>query len=81
MTKAVITACGDSAAICLPESILSALNLKVGDSLKIEVDNRRIIFTPYKQLVSHLDRLMSGVTEVNIHQHIDFGPAVGKEKI
>lgn len=81
MTKAVITACGDSAAIYLPESILSALNLKVGDSLDIVVDGGKIILTPFQQNFSQLDRLMNDVNEGNVHQRIDFGSALGKEKI
>ncbi|MBT0720974.1 AbrB/MazE/SpoVT family DNA-binding domain-containing protein [Rosenbergiella collisarenosi] len=78
MTKTTITACGDCATLCLSESILSALNLRVGDSLEIEVDNGRIVLTPNKEPVSPLDRLMHGVTEDNIHRHIDFGPVAGK---
>jgi len=78
MTKTIVKTCGDSAAICLPESTLSALNLRVGDSLDIVVDGGKIILTPFQQKNSQLNRLMNDVNEDNVHQRIDFGSAVGK---
>lgn len=66
---------GNSAAIRLPANIVEASCLQLDQPVEIQEEGGRII-------ISHaltLEALVSGITDDNRHDEIDFGRPVGKE--
>ena len=72
---------GNSASVRIPSLILDSLNLKLNDPLDIKEENGRIIIEAVKVNEFKLDDLLSGVTQENLHERVEFGLPVGKELI
>ena len=69
---------GTSLAVRIPKSIVEAAELRPGDELEIELQDRTIVI----QAAAHkptLQQLVDGITPENCHPATDWGPAVGKE--
>ncbi len=72
---------GNSASIRIPSLILDSLNLKLNDPLDIKEEDGRIIIEALRVNEFKLEDLLSGVTQDNLHDRLDFGSPVGKELI
>jgi antitoxin MazE len=65
-------------AVRIPKAILDAAQLKAGDQLEIEVQNRAIIIQAAADKPT-LEQLLEGITPENCHPATDWGKAVGQE--
>ena len=72
---------GNSASVRIPSLILDSLNLKLNDPLDIKEEDGRIIIEALRVNEFKLEDLLSGVTQDNLHDRLDFGSPVGKELI
>ncbi len=70
---------GNSAAVRIPAATLAAVGFRVDDPVEVREESGRIVIEPVRQQPESLDRLLARVTEENIHDEVDFGPAVGTE--
>lgn len=68
---------GNSASVRIPRLIMKALNLKLGDSLEIKIENGRLILAKTNEF--KLEDFLSGITRENLHSRLDFGDLMGKE--
>lgn len=78
--KTKISKWGNSLALRIPSVLVSEANLIEG--LEMEINNREgeIVLTPKKSFHYSLDVLLSEVNEGNLHEGIDTGSSIGKEK-
>ncbi|RJT32762.1 AbrB/MazE/SpoVT family DNA-binding domain-containing protein [Rahnella woolbedingensis] len=79
MTTVTLKKWGNSPSIRIPVSVMQAASLSVDDQLELSVEEGRLILIPVKAKEYSLDALLSKITAANLHEKIDFGPAVGKE--
>jgi antitoxin MazE len=70
---------GNSDAVRLPASVLSAAGLKVGDPVLLRAERGRIVIENPALSGPTLDELLEGITPENCHEAFDWGPPVGKE--
>lgn len=70
---------GNSASVRIPASILAATGLKIDDPVDVREEEGRIVIEPAGRHRYDLANLLAQVTPENIHEDIDFGPAVGRE--
>jgi len=75
-----IAAWGSSAGIRIPKDFMSRAGLSMGQKVELEVVSGGVLIRPSRPVFNIAD-LVSRVTDENIHEHIDFGPSVGKEII
>ena len=69
---------GSSLAVRIPKAILDAAQLKAGDQLEIEVQNRVIVIQAAADKPT-LEHLLDAITPENCHPATDWGKPVGKE--
>ena len=69
---------GSSLAVRIPKAILEAIQLKAGDELEIELQDRTIVIQPAASKPT-LQELLDGITPENCHLATDWGQPVGKE--
>ena len=77
----VIRKWGNSPAVRLPVSVMSAARLKLEQKVQVTVEQGRIIIEPVGRIEYSLDRLVAGITRKNTHKEISFGAPVGKEAL
>ena len=77
----VIRKWGNSPAVRLPVSVMSAARLKLEQKVQVTVEHGRIIIEPVGRVEYSLDRLVAGITRKNTHKEISFGAPVGKEAL
>ena len=77
----VIRKWGNSPAVRLPVSVMSAARLKLEQKVQVTVEHGRIIIEPVGRVEYSLDRLVAGITRKNSHKEISFGAPVGKETL
>jgi antitoxin MazE len=70
---------GNSAAIRLPISLLSAAHLSLEQEVTLTMDGGRIMIEPKINPEFKLDALINGITENNKHEAISEGTPAGKE--
>ncbi len=77
--QGVVRKWGNSAAIRLPAGVLEAVSLKIDQAVDVREEDGRIIIEPVRAVPLKLEELVSGITNKNRHDEIDFGPSVGSE--
>ncbi|MGD7070179.1 PemI-like protein 1 [Acetobacter malorum] len=77
--QGVVRKWGNSAAIRLPAGVLEAVSLKIDQAVDLREEDGRIIIEPVRALPLKLEELVSGITNENRHDEIDFGSSVGGE--
>jgi antitoxin MazE len=70
---------GNSASVRIPAAVMDAARLSLDQPVDIREEAGRVIIEPIAEPAFDLADLLSAVTDENIHDEIDFGPAVGKE--
>jgi antitoxin MazE len=79
--RVVVKKWGNSAAVRIPASVMSAARLKLDDAVRVREDGGRIVIEPERPAEFELAQLLAGITPENQHSSINFGPAVGKERL
>ncbi len=69
---------GNSLAVRIPKAFTAALGVTDESPVEITMEKGVIILRPVLENPS-LDELLAGITDENIHDVIDTGPAVGNE--
>ncbi|MBS0986447.1 AbrB/MazE/SpoVT family DNA-binding domain-containing protein [Acetobacter thailandicus] len=77
--QGVVRKWGNSAAIRLPAGVLEAVSLKIDQAVDVREEDGRIIIEPVRTVPLKLEELVSGITDENRHDEIDFGSSVGGE--
>lgn len=70
---------GHSLAVRIPKSFASETGLGVDSSVDISVVDGKLVVVPTDTPDLSLETLLEHVTDANIHDEIDTGPAVGRE--
>ena len=70
---------GNSAAVRLPSSVLTAADLKLDQAVDVRQEGDRIIISPIKAPVYDLDAMIDEMKPSTFHEDADFGKPVGKE--
>ncbi|GAN63081.1 transcriptional regulator AbrB [Acetobacter indonesiensis NRIC 0313] len=77
--QGVVRKWGNSAAIRLPAGVLEAVSLKIDQAVDVREEDGRIIIEPVRAVPLKLEELVSGITNENRHDEMDFGSSVGGE--
>ncbi len=78
--RAVIKKWGNSASIRIPSNVLKAAKIEIDDPVDIREERGRIVVEPLWPTSYDLADLVGGITTDNLHDEVDFGRPVGKEK-
>lgn len=76
--KVAICQWGNSAAVRIPQGLLSELGLKVGQRFDVRIERGALIMQPIHQRYE-LQDLLAQITPDNLHGEINYGPAKGNE--
>jgi antitoxin MazE len=79
--RVVVKKWGNSASVRIPASIMAAARVNLDEAVDIREENGRIIIEPIRPAEFHLEQLVAGITEGNLHHEVDFGRPVGKEAL
>ncbi|EQA06977.1 antitoxin MazE domain protein [Glaesserella parasuis H465] len=71
---------GNSVGIRIPALLSNSLKLQAESLVDIQEVDGRLIIEPIKPKYN-LEQLLSGITEDNLHNEVDFGKPVGKEML
>ena len=63
----------------IPDLLATATRLKSESVVDIVVQNGRLVVTPINAMASRLNELLDQVTDENLHEEVETGPAVGRE--
>jgi antitoxin MazE len=70
---------GNSLAMRIPKSFADEVGLEKDSSVELSLQDGKLVVSPVAAPGPSLSELLAGVTDANIHQEEDFGPAVGDE--
>ncbi len=70
---------GNSLALRIPKSFAAEVGLGNESSVELLVENGKLIMAPVIEPEPTLEELLALVTEDNLHDEINTGPAVGGE--
>lgn len=77
----VIRKWGNSPAVRLPVSVMSAARLELEQRVQVTVEEGRVIIEPLGRIEYSLKQLVAGITRKNSHLEVSFGAPVGKEAL
>jgi len=77
--KTSIQKWGNSLAVRLPKPLMERMNIQQGTRVEISSDDESITIRPFPRAVYDLKTMLSGVTEGNVHDEVDWGEAEGSE--
>lgn len=77
----VLRKCGNSPAVRLPVSIMSAARLELEQKVQVTVEEGRVIIESLGRVEYSLEQLVKGITRKNSHPEASFGAPVGKEAL
>lgn len=75
--RVIVKKWGNSASVRIPASVMAAANLSINTKVDIREESGRIIIEPVQE--DELAMLVADITPDNLHNEVDFGPALGKE--
>ena len=70
---------GDSLALRIPRPFANQIGLEPNSPVKLSLRGAELIIAPVKSPGLKLEDLLAQVTEHNLHDEVDTGPAVGGE--
>ena len=69
---------GNSLALRIPKSFAAETHMEQDSIVDISLVDGKLLISPERPRIE-LNTLLEGITPENMHQEIDFGPAVGGE--
>ena len=78
--RAVIKKWGSSAAIRIPSNVLKAAQIEI-DEVDVRAERGRIVVEPLRPASYALADFVAKITRDNLHDEVDFGRPVGKERL
>jgi antitoxin MazE len=79
--RSVVKKWGNSASIRIPAAVLKAAKIEIDDPVDIREEKGRIVVEPVRAGSYDLAELVRKITADNLHEEIDFGPPVGRERL
>lgn len=79
--QVIVKKWGNSAGVRIPSSVLAATGLKIDQAVDVREEAGRVIIEPVTIKEYDLTALLGAITPENVHEEVDFGPAVGQELI
>lgn len=70
---------GNSASVRIPAAVMAAANLHLDEAVDVREEQGRIIIEPVRTKTYDIVALVAGITDDNVHDSIESGPAVGHE--
>ena len=70
---------GNSLALRIPKPFASQIGLEPNSPVELTLRGTELVIVPVKHPSLKLDDLLAQVTEQNLHDEVDTGPAVGGE--
>ena len=70
---------GNSLAVRIPKSFAEEVGLGDNSSIEMRLVKGGLLLEPSPVWAPGLDELLEGVTEANLHDEVDSGPAQGSE--
>ena len=70
---------GNSLALRIPKAFAATMGLERNVQVEMTIVDGRLIISPVDESDITLADLLSQVTDENLHQELDTGPAVGRE--
>ncbi len=70
---------GNSASVRIPASVMQAAELELDQAVDVREEGGRIVIEPIRPAAYDLAVLLAGITEDNLHEPVETGPAVGGE--
>jgi antitoxin MazE len=72
---------GNSASVRIPASIMAAAKLSLDQPVDVREEAGCVVIEPIRTREFDLADLIAGITDDNMHEEIDFGPPVGRERL
>lgn len=79
--QVIVKKWGNSAGVRIPSSVLAATGIKIDQAVDVREEAGRVVIEPVTTKEYDLATLLEGITPENVHEEVDFGPAVGQELI
>lgn len=79
--RTVVKKWGNSASMRIPSTVLKAAKIEIDDPVDIRVEGGRIIVERLRSTSYDLADLIKRITPDNLHDVIDFGRPIGKERL
>ena len=70
---------GNSLALRIPKPLATQIGLEPDSLVELSLRGKELVIAPVKSPGLKLDDLLAQVTEHNLHDKVDTGPAVGGE--
>ncbi|RMF34669.1 MAG: AbrB/MazE/SpoVT family DNA-binding domain-containing protein [Chloroflexi bacterium] len=70
---------GESLVLQIPRLLAEEAGLKEGSRVELILEGGRLVIMPVVVPEYRLEELLAGVTQENIHEEVDMGPAMGEE--
>jgi len=70
---------GNSLALRIPNAFAREIGLEQGAPVEVTLRQGKLVIEPVEEPPLSLAQLLKGVTDENLHDEVDTGPAVGKE--
>lgn len=70
---------GNSLALRIPKPFATQIGLEPNSPVELSIRGTELVIAPVKSPGLKLDDLLAQVTEHNLHDEVDTGPAVGGE--
>ena len=70
---------GNSLALRIPKFFAAEAGIREDTAVELSLTNGKLVIQPVAQEPPTLDELLRGVTDQNLHDEWDTGPAVGRE--
>ena len=77
--KAKVQRWGNSLAVRIPKAFAEEVGFKNDSSIEMRLVKGGLLLEPSSVWAPSLDELLAGVTESNVHDEVDTGPAQGLE--
>jgi antitoxin MazE len=77
--RARIQKWGNSLALRIPRAIAAQVGIEENSPVQLSVDGGGVMVLPIQDPEYRLEELLARVTDDNIHDEIDTGPAIGAE--
>ncbi|MGH7067914.1 MAG: AbrB/MazE/SpoVT family DNA-binding domain-containing protein [Acetobacteraceae bacterium] len=79
--RAIIRRWGNSAAVRIPAAILETAALSCDQAVEVRAEAGQIVIAPVRRDDLRLAHLVAQITDENLHQEVDFGAPVGRERL
>lgn len=79
--RAVIRRWGNSAAVRIPAAILETAALRCDQAVEVRAEAGQIVIEPLRPHAFRLADLLAQMRSETLHEEVDFGPPVGRERL